>query len=111
VRPNRKKSLLTLAFSLAALPLWAAHIDSMNWDVNQPMTIGTTQIQPGAYELRAEEGKSELQVIQKGKVIATIPCHWMELSAKAQGSGVTTDNGKVTQAQFSGRTAAIQFNQ
>src|ERR1700680_1165623 len=43
---NRKKSLLTLAFSLVALPLWVAHIDSAELDINRSMTIGTAQTQP-----------------------------------------------------------------
>jgi hypothetical protein len=75
------------------------------------MTIGSTQLQRGQYQLRAEEGKSELQVIQKGKVVATIPCQWIQLPAKASYSQVLTDADKVAQVQFGGRIAAIEFNQ
>jgi hypothetical protein len=74
------------------------------------MTIGGTQIQPGQYQLKAEEGKAELQVVAKGKVVATVPCHWTELSAKPSDSQVSTDGDKVTQVQFGGRTSAIQIN-
>jgi hypothetical protein len=108
---HRKKTLIALAFSLVALPLWAAHVDSTDWNPSQSMMIGSTQLQRGQYQLRAEEGKSELQVIQKGKVVATIPCQWIQLPAKASYSQVLTDADKVAQVQFGGRTAAIEFNQ
>ena len=75
------------------------------------MTIGTTQIQPGQYELKAEEGKSELQVLQKNKVIATVPVHWTTLPAKAQSSEIQTDGNKVTEVEFGGRAEAAQINQ
>lgn len=111
MRLNTNKILIALAFSLAALPVWAAHMDSAEWVVDSAMTIGTTQVQPGQYQLKAEEGKSDLEVTAKdGKVIATIPVHWTDLPTKAQNTEVLVDGGKVTQVEFSGRTATIQFN-
>jgi hypothetical protein len=107
---NRKKFIATLAFCFAALPAWAAHMDSMDWTPDQPVTIGTTQIQPGDYQLKAEEGKSELQVTAKGKVVATVPCTWTQLPAKAADSEVSTDGVRVTGVQFAGRPSAIQIN-
>ena len=86
-------------------------MDSVDWEPTSSVTIGTTQIQPGDYQLRAEEGKSELQVIGKGKVVATIPCQWIQLPTKAQSSEIVTNGDKVTQVQFGGHTAAIQINQ
>ena len=66
---NKKKFVATIAFCLTAVLVWAGHIDSIDWSVSKPLTIGTTQVQPGEYQLKAEEGKSELQVLAKGKVI------------------------------------------
>ena len=43
---NRKKSLVTLAFSLVVLPVWGAHIDSAKLRINRSITIGAAQIQP-----------------------------------------------------------------
>ncbi len=110
MRLSTKKTLVTLAISFFAFPLWAAHIDTADWNADQAISIGGTQIKPGQYLLRAEEGKSELQVIQKGKIIATIPCQWIQLQSKPSNSQVQTDGGKVTQVQFGGRTSAVQFN-
>ena len=111
MRLHMKKVFATVAFSLVALPIWAARVDTVDWETSQPMAVGTTQLKAGQYQLRAEEGKSELQVIQKGKVIATVPCQWVQLPAKAASSEVETDATKVTQIQFAGRTGALQFNQ
>ena len=107
---NRKKLFVALAFSLAAVPLWAGHTYSTDWTPVQPITIGTTQVQPGEYELKAEEGKSELQVLKKNKVIATVPAHWTTLPSKPRNSGILTDGGKVTGVQFGGHTEAIQVD-
>lgn len=106
-----KRVLVSLAFVLAALPVWAAHVASVDWVPTRSMTIGGTQIQPGSYSLRAEEGKSELQVVAKGKVVSTIPCHWTQLPSKASDSQVATDGDKVTQVQFAGHASAVQFDQ
>jgi hypothetical protein len=106
-----RKPFIALAFSLAAFPLWAAHSYSTDWSPTQSITIGTTQIQPGQYQLKAEEGKSELQVIQKNKVIATVPVHWTTLPSKPGSSEILTDGTKVTAVEFGGRTEAVQINQ
>jgi hypothetical protein len=107
---NGKKYLVVFAFSLITLPVWAAHTDSLSWNPVQSMTIGTTQVMPGNYQLRAEEGQSNLEVIHDGKVVATVPCSWMQLPSKAEYSEVQSNANQVTQVQFSGRTEAIQFN-
>ena len=111
MRLSSKEYLAVFAFSLITLPIWAAHTDSISWDVTQPTTIGSAQVKPGDYQLRVEEGQTELQVVQKGKVIAKVPVHWTQLPNKAADSEVQVDNNQVTQVQFAGRTEAIQFNQ
>ena len=108
---NGKKFIAALAFCFAALPAWAGHIDSHDWTPYQPVTIvnhgNSTR---GHYQLKAEEGKSELEVTSKGKVVATVPCSWTQLPAKASDSEVSTDGVKVTGVQFAGRPSAIQIN-
>src|ERR1700722_14388263 len=77
LRLKKKTSFVTLAFSLAALPLWAAHSYSADLSPTKPTTVGTIQLQPGEYKLKAEDGKSELQIVHKGKVVGTVPVHWI----------------------------------
>ena len=111
MRLNSKKYLAAFAFSLITLPVWAAHADSVSWAPTQPVTIGSTQVKPGNYQLRAEEGQSQLQVMQGGKVVATVPCHWTQLPNKAANTEIKVDNNQVTEVDFAGRTESIQFNQ
>jgi hypothetical protein len=105
-----KKSFVALVFSLAAFPLWAAHTYSTDWSPINSITIGTAQIQPGQYQLKAEEGKLEVKVMQKNKVVATVPCHWKQLPAKPHDSEIVTDGGKVTEVQFSGSIQAVEID-
>jgi len=111
LRLSIKKSLAAAALTIAAFPVWAAHNYSTDWSPVQPITIGTTQLKPGQYELRAEEGKAELQVLQHNKVIGTVPIHWATLTAKARDSQVVTDSGKVTEVQFAGRMESAKVDQ
>lgn len=66
------KCLAALAFSFISLPVWAAHSDSMSWELHETTTIGSAQVKPGNYLFRAEEGQPELQIVQDGKVIAKV---------------------------------------
>jgi hypothetical protein len=108
---NRGKYLAAFAFSLIALPVWAAHSDSFSWELKEPTTIGSAQVKPGNYLFRAEEGQSELQIVQDGKVIVRVPCRWTPLMSKAAYSEVHTLDHQIIQVQFAGRKEAIQFDQ
>lgn len=105
-----KRCLSVVAALLLAMPIWAAHTNTVSWDVSQSTTIGGTQIQPGAYVLRVDDGGSQVQVLSRGKVVASIPCQWTQLPQKAQNSEVDVDSGQVTQVKFEGKTGALTFN-
>lgn len=104
-----KKSVGSFALLLAALPVWAAHMYTVTWDVSQATTIGTTEIKPGEYQLKVEEGQTQLQVLSHGKMVAEVPCHWIQLPSKAAASEVDVDSNKVTAVEFGGKTAALDF--
>jgi len=108
MRLNRK-SLASFGLLLAALPVSAAHTYTTTWSVTQPTTIGDSEIKPGTYEIRAEEGQTKLQIVGHGKVVAEVPCHWIQLPSKAAASEVEVDSNKVTSVQFGGKTAALDF--
>lgn len=108
MRSNTK--LLGLSLLLAAVPVWAAHTNSVSWTVSKDTTLGTTQIKPGDYELKAEDGQAQLDVFSHGKMIAQVPCRWIQLPSKAAASQVEVDNDKVTQIEFGGKTGALDFN-
>jgi hypothetical protein len=108
---SRGTYLTALAFSLIALPAWAAHSDSFSWEIHEPTAIGNVQVEPGNYLFRAKEGQSELQIIKDAKVIAKVPCRWTHLTNRASSSEVKTLDNEIIQLQFAGRREAIQFNQ
>jgi len=102
--------LAAFAFLLVALPVWAAHSDSMSWELHASTTIGSTQVNPGLYIFKAEEGQSELLIMQNGKVIARVPCSWTPIANKAAYSEVKTLDNQIILLQFAGRKEVIQFN-
>jgi hypothetical protein len=106
----KKSYLSVLAGLLIAMPIWAAHTSSVAWNVAQPTTIGGTDVKPGDYVIRAEDGGSQLEILSRGKVVAQVPCQWTQLPQKAQASEVDIDGGQVTQIKFGGKTGAISFN-
>ena len=111
MRLNYKQCLAVFAMFLFTLPVWAGHIDSFSWRVDKPATVGSTQIKPGVYEIKAEEGQATLQVYHGKDLIAEVPCHWIQLPAKADSSSVELDDAKVSQVEFGGRNAAVDFKQ
>jgi hypothetical protein len=106
-----KKYIGVLASLLFATTLLAAHADSVTWNVSKSTMLGSTEVKPGQYEIRAEEGKDQLDVISKGKVVAQVPCHWIQLPSKANASLVEVDDGRVTQIEFGGKTSAVDLKQ
>ena len=95
------------------LPSWAKpkpdRTDTAKWEPLQAVTVGNTEIQPGDYTLRAQESGTMVEVLHDGKVVAQVPCHWIELPQKAANTEVSTNDNKVTQIEFAGRTEAIQI--
>lgn len=99
---------------LLTTPLWArpnsSHIDKTPWSPTQQSKIADKDFTPGSYQLTAAESGTEMDVLSNGKMVAQIPCHWIQLPQKAHDNAVFMDaNDNVTQVQFEGRTAAINF--
>ncbi|HKV04615.1 MAG TPA: hypothetical protein VJO53_05860 [Candidatus Acidoferrales bacterium] len=113
MRFHPKQFLGALVVLALAMPLWArtnsSHTDSTTLDADQGMTIGKTQLQPGQYTLKATESGDQLEVRKDGQLIASVPCHWVELSKKASDSEIISDQHRVIQVQFQGRTEAAKI--
>ncbi len=58
---SSKEYLAAFAFSLITLSVWAAHTDSISWEVTQPTTIGSAQVKPGDYQLRAKKARPKFR--------------------------------------------------
>ncbi|MFZ0039008.1 MAG: hypothetical protein WAK91_16400 [Candidatus Acidiferrales bacterium] len=93
-----------------AVPSWAAHKDSTQWTVTDTATIGSSTITPGDYQIRAEEGGNQLEVLKAGNVVATVPCHWVHLNQKAEYTEVLIESNNVSEIHFAGKTEAIKID-
>ena len=108
MRLHMKHYLAVLAVVTLTMPLWArTYKQSMTLDRNS--TIGSTQLKPGTYQLTADDTKKELNILQNGKIIATVQGEWVKIPQNAQGSGVDFYNDKITQVRFSGSDQAFQL--
>ncbi len=110
MRLNKGLYFGALAALLASVPIWAAHTNMVTWNVTQPTTIGGTEVKPGDYVIRADDGGTQLEILSRGKVVAQVPCQWTQLAQKAQASEVDEDSGQVTAVKFAGKTAAISLS-
>jgi hypothetical protein len=71
-------------------------------------TIGSAQLKPGSYDFTADDTKKELNILQKGKIIATVQGQWVKIPQKSEISGLVTDQDKITQVLFQGSDQAFQ---
>jgi hypothetical protein len=103
-----KHYLAVLAVLALTIPVWARTL-KQTLVLSTNMTIGSAQLKPGSYELTADDTKKELNIMQKGKIIATVQGEWVKIPQNAQGSGVDSTNDKITQVRFSGSDQAFQL--
>ncbi len=110
---HAKLYLGVLSVLILTMPTWAGksspHKDSTDYDVSQITMLGSTQLQPGHYTITAREAESQLDILQDGKVIATVPCQWVRLPKKAEQSEITSDGNRVSGVEFEGRMEAVKI--
>ena len=113
MRWSVKKYLGGLAILSLALPVWARPDKpyTAEWDISQATTIGNTQVKPGTYTVEAHANQNTLDVLRDKKVVAQLPCHWIQLPQKASETEVETNNNQIVQVQFSGKTEAVSVGQ
>jgi len=108
----RSRYFFFLALLTVVLPAWgrknSVRTDSMVFDTEQTVTEGAVQLPPGDYTFEAKEAGNQLEIRNDEKVIANVPCHWIQLPQKAQYSEVQSDRNKVIQVEFEGRTEAVK---
>ena len=102
-----KHYIAGLAVLTLTMPVWArTYKESLVLDKNS--TIGSAQLKPGTYQLTADDTKKELNILQKGKIIATVQGQWIKIPQKAGAPEVDFDGDKITQVQFSGSDQVFQ---
>ncbi len=106
---NKKQCLSVLAGLLIATPIWASHTSTISWNVSSPTMIGGTEVKPGEYVIRIDDGATQAEVMSHGKMVVEVPVQWTQLTEKARASEVDVDSGKVTQIKIGGKTSAVDF--
>ena len=103
-----KQFLVGLAILTLTVPAWArTYKYALAFRSNT--TIGSAQLKAGSYEFTADDTKKELNILQKGKIIATVQGQWVKILDKTQGAGVDSQDDKITQVRFSGSNQAFQL--
>jgi hypothetical protein len=108
MRLHLKQLISVVAIFVFAMVVWAStRTDSTSYNLTRTMKIGQTQLKPGNYTLKANESTDKLRVIHQGKLVATVPVHWVKLQRKASNSEIFSNKGHVTRVEFQGRKEAI----
>lgn len=105
-----KGYLAVVAMFGLSLPLWA-RTNSVPLEVDHTLTIGNQQLTPGQYNLKANDGDTQLRIVRNGdgKTVATVPVQWIDLSQKARQSEVLLREDRIVQIEFDGKTKAIEI--
>jgi hypothetical protein len=106
MRIGKKQFISGVAVLTLTMPVWArTYKESL--PLQKQATIGSAQLKPGEYQLTADDAKTELHVLQNGKVVATVQGQWIKIQ-RPQDSTVLSDGDRITQVQFGGSDQAFQ---
>jgi hypothetical protein len=108
MRLPMKHCLAGLAALTLTMPVWAARTYKEPLSVVDNTTIGSARLKPGSYELAANDTKKDLNILQNGKVVATVQGQWFKLAQKPPYSMVISNGDKITQVEFSGTEEAFK---
>ena len=101
--------LFASAILAMAAPAWA-HTDTAMLTFDKSAHVGSTMLDPGNYKVRAEENGKQLEFEKNGKIVAQIPCHWVQLNAKPQSDEALINHDTVQEIRFAGRDSAAQID-
>ena len=106
-----KTCFAVVAALVLSLPIWA-RTDSAHLVVEHTVTIGAQQLEPGTYNIRANDGGKEISIARadNGRVVASVPCEWVQLPQKARQTAVRFDADRVVEIDFSGKTEAVAIH-
>jgi hypothetical protein len=105
-----KTSLTVVAVLALSLPIWA-RTDSAQLVIDHPVTIGTQQLEPGTYNLKANDGENQISIVRadNGKTIASVPCEWVQLAQKPRETEILFNADRVVEIDFGGKTKGVAF--
>src|SRR5580693_4352413 len=105
-----KTSLIVVAVLALSLPIWA-RTDSAQLVIDHPVTIGTQQLEPGTYNLKANDGENQISIVRadNGKTVASVPCEWVQLAQKPRQTEILFNADRVVEIDFGGKTRGVAF--
>ena len=105
-----------LALLLATSAFAANNVNKGSIEVFGPLTVSGHQLAPGQYKLHWDGTGSnvELMILSNGKLVATVPAQWLDLSQSERDNATVTrtnDDGSqsLTQIDFAGKKYALAF--
>lgn len=106
---NRFSQCLAILAVLAlSAPVFARSM-SQPLELNQPATIGSTTLQPGHYQLKADPNSAQVRVERDGKLIATVEGRTVTLNKKSDYGAIVMDGRRIHEIQFAGKVEAIEI--
>ena len=103
--------LAVAVFTIMTVPVWGGSNakDSLSATINVESTssLSNTKLAPGEYKVVTEGNMAKFE--RNGNVVAEVPFTWKTLSTKSPYTAVLSDHDRITEIDFSGKTAAIEF--
>jgi len=117
---RRMSFLFTVLGALAlalALPIAARSDDtdptkeivSKSMNLNNPVTLGGTELKPGSYSVKAYSVKVTFS--RGGKMIAEAPVQWKDEADEAAYSAIVTESGQIREIHFLGKSKYVEIAQ
>ena len=75
-------------------------------DVLNKVSLGSTELKPGTYQVTAAESKVTFKL--NGKVVAEAAAQWKDGDAKAKFSAIVAANGKIKEIRFAGNDRYLE---
>jgi hypothetical protein len=72
-------------------------------------TFAGKQLKPGDYAVSADE--THVRISMNGKVVAEAPVQWKDETGKAKYSAFVSENNKITEIHFGGKTRFVTISE
>jgi hypothetical protein len=108
---NRVMTVFAALLLLVAIAAQTAPAKDTKAGVNttmsllNPATVAGKQLQPGDYAVSVDE--THVTISMRGKVVAEAPVQWKDETSKSKYSAFVSENNKITEIHFGGKTRFV----
>jgi hypothetical protein len=108
---NLQRSIVAVAGTLllcgASAAAFAGSHSKYHLTISDANILDGTPLEPGDYTIQVANHQATFET--DGHVVATAPCSWRQLRAKAQDTEVLTTHNRIMELQFAGKRQALDF--